>query len=241
MHPLVNSSAWQVQNFWFTLQSPQDLKKYLSACTAGVEYTKHFRPKPAVAMPRPKEMKTADCFITFLGDEQRKEKPMVPVPHIHNGCSYHTRSIVGWFDDLHNLCHTNQQPRWSKYNEKVVYLAFCTNASFKFPKTWSSEVWSSWFKNLRPSLASVYQYPPLRMIIRILTPISYTQNFVHPTHTSPQKETLGSKSHAKIYITIHHIAFLLPDLRSQGEQMAEIYCRVQWPLLSLSRGHRTRQ
>ena len=36
-------------------------------------------------------------------------------------------------------------------------------------------------------LASVYQYPypPLRVIIRILTPISYTQNFVHPTPSLP--------------------------------------------------------
>lgn len=88
--------------------------------------------------------------------------------------------------------------------KKKSNVVFCTKCKRQIPFAWSSEVWSSWFKKLRPSHhvranthtkrnatdihVSVYQYPPLRVIIRIITQISYTQNVGH-LHTLPSTET----------------------------------------------------
>lgn len=44
-------------------------------------------------------------------------------------------------------------------------------------------------RNATDTHVSVYQYPPLRVIIRIITQISYTQNFGHPTPFLPPKKT----------------------------------------------------
>ena len=91
-----------------------------------------------------------------------------------------------------------------QWQSRIWYSA--QNASFKFPlhgalkcdplgsKSFALHTMCALTHTKRNATdihVSVYQYPPLRVIIRIITQISYTQNFGHPTPSQAPKQHMN--------------------------------------------------